>query len=223
VELTYKQALFVASYLGDAKGNATEAARAAGYAWPDKLGPRLVGKSSVRAAIAAKLDEAGMASSEILARLSEIARADIGRFLRIEPDGQVSLDLAKLKKAGRTRIIKKIKSTRRTTKTRDAESVEERVDVELYDAQTALDTLAKVRGLYRPAAVQIGGVSEIVVRYEDRDINGKLLHPGSGLKDEGVDSPSLWGRANNVKVTRASGDPRPEPDANETNGTDDRK
>lgn len=41
-ELTDRQRRFIEAFLGDARGNATEAARMAGYRWPSKVGPALV-------------------------------------------------------------------------------------------------------------------------------------------------------------------------------------
>ena len=54
MQLTYKQRLFVSAYLGEANGNATEAARIAGYADPGIRGHELVKNSKIRAAIDAK-------------------------------------------------------------------------------------------------------------------------------------------------------------------------
>ena len=40
--LTERQRAFIEAYLGDARGNASEAARVVGYRWPSKVGPELV-------------------------------------------------------------------------------------------------------------------------------------------------------------------------------------
>ena len=48
--LSYRQRLFVEHYLGESAGSAVDAARQAGYRWPEKLGPRLVEKPGVPAA-----------------------------------------------------------------------------------------------------------------------------------------------------------------------------
>src|SRR5271157_3045588 len=42
---SYRQRLFVEHYLGESSGSAVDAARRAGYQWPEKLGPRLAEKS----------------------------------------------------------------------------------------------------------------------------------------------------------------------------------
>jgi hypothetical protein len=51
--LSYRQRLFVEFYLGESSESAADAARRAGYQSPEKLGPRLVEESGVRAAITA--------------------------------------------------------------------------------------------------------------------------------------------------------------------------
>ncbi len=51
--LPYKRALFVAAFIGTAAGNATEAARIAGYADPKQQGSRLLTFVDVKAAVAA--------------------------------------------------------------------------------------------------------------------------------------------------------------------------
>jgi phage terminase small subunit len=43
-ELTFRQRLFVEAYIGEANGNATEAARIASSRRPNKVAERLVGK-----------------------------------------------------------------------------------------------------------------------------------------------------------------------------------
>lgn len=134
--LTYKQQLFVYFYLGEANGNAVEAARRAGYAWPEKVGDQLLGKTRIRAAIDAKLDEAALSTNEILARLSGHATADIGDFLKFEAGGAYTLDLDKARKRGKLHLIKKLRPTKFG------------MAIELHDPQTALVHLGKYRGLF---------------------------------------------------------------------------
>jgi len=146
--------LFVAYYLGKANGNATEAARMAGYAEPNTQGPRLLVNVGIRAAIDAKLDRVAMSADEVLARLSDIASADPADFIDFdpppkpppknpddpdEPDAwedvglRLRLDLAK--RRGKTHLIKSIKAGKYG------------LSIELHDAQAALEKLAKYHGL----------------------------------------------------------------------------
>lgn len=84
--LTLKQKLFAEHYLGKAKGNATEAARLAGYAGDyDVL--RVVGaenltKPNIRDYIAKRFKEAAQVSAdEVMTVLGRQMRGDIGDFL----------------------------------------------------------------------------------------------------------------------------------------------
>lgn len=63
--------------------NATAAARAAGYAWPDKQGPAILKYPKVRALIEARLNESVMSADEALSKLSEQARANISVFFKV--------------------------------------------------------------------------------------------------------------------------------------------
>jgi phage terminase small subunit len=82
--LTPKQQAFVAAYVGEAKGNATQAARLAGYEGND-LTLRAVGAENLtKPAIIAALDvfrmathtEAIMSAQEMAERLSRLSRGD---------------------------------------------------------------------------------------------------------------------------------------------------
>lgn len=83
--LTYKMRLFVSAYLGQAHGNATEAARVAGYHHPSQLGHQLLQKTSIQAAIDRRVESAAMSADEVLARMGEQAQSDLGHFLEIRP------------------------------------------------------------------------------------------------------------------------------------------
>ena len=136
--LTYKQRLFVEAYLGPSGGNATEAARVAGYRWPDKVGHQLLAKTRIRAAIDARLTEASLSTSEILARLSEQATGSIEHFVSIDPlnPSTYKIDLAKAKRLRKLHLVKRLKPT------------EFGVAIELYDSHSALVQLGKYRGLW---------------------------------------------------------------------------
>jgi hypothetical protein len=103
--LSGKQRLFVDHYIGAANGNATEAARLAGYnGRSGQAGYECLKKPEVRAAIDERLEALSLSSREVLARLTEQAKAAHVDF--IKDDGTV--DLAGLRKAGLMRLVKKI-------------------------------------------------------------------------------------------------------------------
>lgn len=82
--LTHKQELFVNAYLGEAKGNATEAARLAGYKGTEKslnvTAYDLLRNPKISELVEKRTSEAAMSATEVLQKLSEIAnreRSDI--------------------------------------------------------------------------------------------------------------------------------------------------
>lgn len=132
--LTRKQRAFVEYYL--ACWNATEAARRAGYSHPNKQGPRLLVNVGIAAEIERRLAEMAMSANEVLFRLTEQARFDMGDILTI-PGQWPYIDIQKAKRLRKTRVLKKIK-------VRDDGGLE----VEAYDAQAALVQLGKYHGLF---------------------------------------------------------------------------
>ena len=127
--LSQKQRDFVDRYIGEAKWNATEAARQAGYAHPNVQGSRLLANVSIKAEIARVVSERVISRDELLIELAEQARFDLGQFLHIPqgytdppppigPDDEptpppfVGVDLQKIIDAGAGRFIKSISPTR---------------------------------------------------------------------------------------------------------------
>lgn len=136
-ELSYKHRMFVEAYLGPSAGNATDAARRAGYRTPHPTGLRLLQKATIRAAIDAKLDSTALTTSEILARLSAIASANLDDFGDISPMGGFTLKLDKAKRRGKLHAVRKLKST------------EDGPEIELYNAMDALEKLGRYRGMWK--------------------------------------------------------------------------
>ena len=124
--------------------NATKAADRAGYAHPRQAGSRLLSNVDIQAEIQRHLEENAMTAGEVLKRLGDHARGDMGDFLDIGDDGSVAIDLSRAKKVGQTALIKKFTKTTRTFK----DETTEQVAVELYDAQAALQLIGKHLGLF---------------------------------------------------------------------------
>jgi phage terminase small subunit len=168
---TYKQRLFVHYFLGDAHGNATEAARMAGYSNPE-IGRQMLRNITIRAAIERKVTGAAMAADEVLARLSEHASADMGDLdglLKFDGEGKLKLDLKGAKKRGKSRLIKKLRPTR------------DGIAVELVDSQAALVQLGRYHGLF----IDRTEVSQAA----RRDVETLREH----LKDDGDDDGPVEG------------------------------
>ena len=82
--LTYRERLFVDYYLGESSESAVDAARRAWYPSPEELGPRLLKKSAVQAAIAAGAGTAAITPNEVLARYADIAASDMRDFMAVD-------------------------------------------------------------------------------------------------------------------------------------------
>jgi hypothetical protein len=84
-ELSTKQSLFLEFYLGEARGNATEAARLAGYKG-DRTTLQSVGKENlhkplIASRIEARLAEVGISTTAILHELAAVAMAPTAHFM----------------------------------------------------------------------------------------------------------------------------------------------
>lgn len=131
-DLTGKRKLFVDYYLGQANCCKSEAARLAGYACPGSEGHRLYKEPEIREAIEERLREVAIGADEILARLSEQARANMADFVSVEEGGGFRIDVAEAERAGKLRLVKKVGYDQKGRPT-----------LELHDAQSALLALAK--------------------------------------------------------------------------------
>ena len=131
-----KQQKFINEYL--ICWNATEAARRADYAHPNKQGPRLLVNVGVAKEIERRLKENTMESAEVLSRLSDMARGNLADFASVES----ARDLVG---HPRGHVVKKLKITRRKQRG-DVEIVQ--MEIELNDPQSALEKIGKHYGLF---------------------------------------------------------------------------
>lgn len=128
-----KRRKFVEEYLKC--WNASEAARRADYAHPGQQGHRLLKNVEIQEAIKQRLAETAMEADEVLARLSDQARADIADFITIdEGTGKPTLDLRKAE--GKTHLVKNVRETKEGT------------FIELYNSQSALVHMGKAHGVF---------------------------------------------------------------------------
>lgn len=81
--LTTRQEAFVAAYLGPAKGNATEAARMAGYKVPRQEGSRLLTNAVIAARVAEHVAQQVATADEVLRELADVAFADWRDFVEV--------------------------------------------------------------------------------------------------------------------------------------------
>ena len=152
--MTPKQRAFVSEYLIDF--NATQAAIRAGYSkkTANVIGPENLAKPCIREQIDNHLSERQMSADEVLTRLANIAKGSAEDYLTVDEWGHVSLDLPRMKADGKMNLIKKYKVTKQGG-----------TEIELYDAQGALNSLGKAHGLFvdRSKVEQTGEVTIKVV------------------------------------------------------------
>ena len=132
--LTTKRIAFVEHYLSC--WNASEAARRAGYKQAHSQGPRLLENVDVQAFIKARLSELTMGADEVLTRLGEKARFDIGPFVyRRGMTDELVVEWEKLVELKLTHLVKSVYHTQHGTR------------IEFHDAERALELIAKHLGL----------------------------------------------------------------------------
>ena len=176
-----KQKIFVEEYVKC--WNAAEAARRAGYSKKiDKqYGYTLLNKPYIKEAVQQRIDEIKMSADEALILLAKQARGDLGEFMDA---GTLMLDIRSAKDKGQTAIIKKLKQ-RTVTKLGKNETDEDveihDLEIELYDAQSALDKILKAHGMFinKVDLTTNGDKLEIGVNVVDYRIGLAALAPRS--------------------------------------------
>jgi phage terminase small subunit len=167
--LSNKRQAFVNEYLVDF--NATQSAIRAGYAKRSarQMANRLLTKDDIKAEIKARLEEKAMTADEVLRRLADIARGDIGELMDIE-SMSFDIDLQKAKEKGLTKLIKKVKQVTKTTSNRDGEEEETNIqEIELYSAPDALVQLGRYHKLFTDKTDITSGGKTIEVILKKRD------------------------------------------------------
>jgi phage terminase small subunit len=78
-----KQEAFVLAYIGEARFNASEAARIAGFDSPGQQGYRLLKNVQIRARIDKYLEVETLNAKEVLAELTDVAKAPFRDYIEI--------------------------------------------------------------------------------------------------------------------------------------------
>jgi phage terminase small subunit len=151
VALTNKQRVFIAEYVKDF--NATRAAIAAGYSEHTayNIGWENVRKREIADEIEKVIAHRCMTKDEVLTRLAEHGRGDIGNFLGIRNDGLPVFDFKAAVEQGKTHLLKKLKTKTKTYVAKGDEDTvvtETDVEFELYDAQAALVQIGRHHKLF---------------------------------------------------------------------------
>ena len=133
-----KWLVFIAEYLKDFNGSAA-AARAGYKGNPAVIASRLLRNVKIKTEVERQIAERAMGADEVLQRLAEMARGDLGDAIASFPHGRGSISLVdwqKLVDAGKTHLVKKFKTTK------------DGVEIELHDPQRALELLGKHHQLF---------------------------------------------------------------------------
>lgn len=148
--LTIRQRLFVAAIIGPAGGNATKAARMAGYRDDNENALRVTAsenltKPNVQRAIAHALANRIKNDPEwAKASLFELASASMSNFLKFDGQRNVTIDWEKAAAAGALGQIKEI--------TQDTVGeITVRTKIKLFDRLKAIELALKLHGLIRDA------------------------------------------------------------------------
>ena len=144
-KLTAKQERFVSEYLIDL--NATAAARRAGYSDrnADKIGPGLLGKSRVAAAISAAIKRraaaADVKAKNVLRELCVVGFGDIGSIASWDSDGNLSIKPSAELTRDQLALLGEITMDERYGD--DGKVKSRRLKVKLHDRLRALEQIAK--------------------------------------------------------------------------------
>ena len=172
MSLTKKQRVFIEEYLQC--WNATEAAKRAGYSERTAYssGQRLLKDVEISDAIKKRISEKAMSADEVLLRLGDMARGDLGDFLDVE-SMSFDLSLKKAQELGVTHLIKKVKQRTIITQKKDGDEEEQHyIEIELHDSQAALEKLGRHHKLFTDKTEITGKEGEnITIHFVDSDGN----------------------------------------------------
>jgi hypothetical protein len=166
--MTVKQQRFVEFYCGVSNGNATDAARRAGYSDPNADGPKLPVNPGIRAAIKERFAAVAMEADECLSRISAQARATLADVTMLEPvfEDKGGLTCPWPKRATRYLIEldwKKLHDTGLIHQVAEIKWTNHGPAIKLHDVQGALKVIAQAHGLTKES-LEISGQIGVTVR-----------------------------------------------------------
>jgi len=170
--------MFVEYYLGSAGGNGQDAAEMAGYASPKERACALLKLPHIKARIQERISSAKLTAEQVLAILADHATASLSDFGNVV-DGSFQVDLAKAKRLGRLHCIKRIRPVKVRVECTDSTPryvVEQ--EIELHDAQAALEKLGRYHGLWKDKIDQ-SIKQEVRVVYDTDDRQFAPAAPGA--------------------------------------------
>lgn len=147
--LTLKQRLFVRYYVGEAHGNATQAARLAGYKDDNVDSLRHTARETlisphVQRAVARAFAARFGSAEDVRAGIAEIANGNAADFMKLGEDGKIYFDMDAAADAGALGQIKALDEDVIEVEGSAGKVLKRKV--KLYDRLRALELLAKLNG-----------------------------------------------------------------------------
>ncbi|PWV90245.1 phage terminase small subunit [Paenibacillus cellulosilyticus] len=177
--LTPKQAQFVREYLIDL--NATQAAIRAGYSVKNagKIGPELLGKTRIAAAIEKAMNERGkrteITADRVLQEYAKIGFSNITDYLKVE---QKSFEAA----SGEIKYYNEVELFPTDTVDRkkldavaEIKQTKEGIALKLHDKKGALDSIARHLGMFANDKLEINGNVNHNVTHDLKKLSPKEL------------------------------------------------
>lgn len=166
--LSAKAKAFVYEYCEE--WNATRAAERAGYSPKSarQTGSDLLADERVQELIEKHMSRYAMSAGEAIAKLTHWGRGDIKKFLKVNEDGIMTINLAHAEAQENTHLLRKVRQRRRIVRTEHAEIEEITTEIELHDAKDAVHKTLQLLGRYAPQKF-------------DHTNNGGSFEPGSNI------------------------------------------
>ena len=123
-----------------------------------------------------RLAEVHMSADEALALLADQARGDLGEFI----NDFGGIDISQVRKEGKTKLIKRWKTKTVTINGKQEDKEIHTEDLELYDAQAAIDKVLRIHGKYKDLGTSDNPV-RVLIEYADH--NGDASAPTSGANE----------------------------------------
>lgn len=134
--------------MGEAAGNATKAARLAGYSAKSarRIGTRLSSKAHIQEAISSRAVEAGITRDRVLTELALLAFSDLTHYV-VDDNGEVAL--AAGAPDGAMRGLQSIKRRITTRGTGEQREVTREVEIRLWNKPDPLKLAGQHVGLFK--------------------------------------------------------------------------
>mgnify|MGYP002778045706 CR=1 FL=1 len=147
-KLTKHEKLFVEAYCTTCRGNASAAARWAGYSEKSAaiIGYENLRKPYIAKAVSQRFDELGMTTGEAVSLLTDFARDGLAPFLFPDEGGQLKVNLTNPKAEGKLGHLKKIKQYTTVTTGENFVTEKTTVEIEVVDPLAAIAKILEAHG-----------------------------------------------------------------------------